>query len=158
VNARCVKLPTTVPYASKLAAQLRHEKYHKHVLSRSSTKPFMSTSCSFHFETFPLRSFTLLILRRRTKRRISSQPEILTTPLMCLDRNGFLLMALPHHSLQTQSLHGLASIIYLQSTTSYSQKGQPEDIRRQDVSNVRMAFFVRSLTALLLQTHHHRYS
>jgi hypothetical protein len=61
------------------------------------------------------------------------------------------------HQVQ-RSFHGLASRIYLQRTTSYSQKGQPEDTRRQDVSNVRIAFFVRSFTALLLQTHHHRYS
>jgi hypothetical protein len=154
----CGKLSRTVPYASKLAAQLRHEKFHQPVLSRSSAKPFMSTSCSFHFETFPLRSVTLLILLRRIQQRISSHPEILTTPLMYFNRNGFLVMALPHHSRQIQSLHGLASRIYLQRTASYSQKGQPEDIRRQDVSNVRMDFFVRSFTALLLQTHHHRYS
>jgi hypothetical protein len=69
---------------------------------------------------------------------------------MCLNSNGFLLMAIPHHSRQIQSLHGLASIIYLQRTASYSQKGQPEDIRRQDVSNERMEFFVRSFTALIL--------
>jgi hypothetical protein len=155
---RCGKLSTTVPYASKLAAQLRTEKFNQPVLSRSSTKPFISTSCSFHFETFPLPSFTLLILLQRTQKRISSHPEIFITPLRCLNRNGFLLMAHPHHSRQIQSLHGLASRICLKRTTSYFQKGQPEDIRRQDVSNVRMAFFVRSFTALLMQTHHYRYS